>query len=243
LASSGGSGAHATSEGRARRGPIVTLDGPAGSGKSTTAKAVARALDFRYLDSGALYRALTLGLLRSGIHEDRWAELSEDDLRALDVSVDSGAADFRVLLGGRPVDDELRAPEVTERVSELARLPTARACLLDIQRKAGAAGRLIADGRDMGSVVFPDADVKVYLVADLEERARRRLREEGLTDPTAADLMAQSEAIAQRDRRDSERAISPLRKPAGAHEIDTTELDFDAQVAEIVALVRALTPK
>lgn len=242
MASSGGSGAGATSDAGAARGPIVTVDGPAGSGKSSTAKAVARALDFRYLDSGALYRALTLGLLRSGIHEDRWAELSVDDLRAMDVSIDSDAPDFRVLLGVRPVDDELRAPEVTERVSGLARLPAARACLLDIQREAGAVGRLVADGRDMGSVVFPDADVKVYLVADLEERARRRLREEGLPDPTAADLAAQSESIGERDKRDSERAISPLRKPVGAYEIDTTELDFEEQVAEIVALVQALTP-
>ena len=125
----------------AARGPVVTLDGPAGSGKSTTAEAVARALGFRHLDSGALYRALTLALLESGIPERRWPELSEDGFRALDVSVAPDATGFRVLIGGRAVDEELRAPEVTERVSELARRPAARACLLEVQRGAGAGSR------------------------------------------------------------------------------------------------------
>lgn len=215
----------------------MTIDGPAGSGKSTTAKAVAKALAFRHLDSGALYRALTWALIEESVPELAWPHLSESELRALDVAVDPEADHFRVLVAGEPVDRELRTPDVTERVSHLARLPAARACLLDVQRAAGARGRLVADGRDMGTVVFPDAEVKVFLIADLAERARRRLRDEGNEDPSPAEIEAQAKAISERDRRDSEREASPLRKPPGAHEIDTTALDFDEQVAAIVSLV------
>jgi cytidylate kinase len=155
--------------------------------------------------------------------------------------VDPAADRFRVLVAGTHVDAELRTHAVTQRVSQLARLPAARACLLELQREAGAAGRLVADGRDMGTVVFPDAAVKVFLVADLEERARRRLREGGAEDPSAAAVGSESEALAERYRHDSERDVSPLRKAPGAHEIDTTRLDFDEQVDAIVALVEALT--
>ena len=224
-----------------RDGPVVTLDGPAGSGKSSTAKAVAKRLGYRHLDSGALYRALTWALLDQGVPELAWPHLSESELRALDVAVDPESDTFRVLVAGRPVERELRAADVTDNVSHLARLPAARACLLDVQRAAGARGKLVADGRDMGTVVFPDAEVKVFLVADLDERARRRLREEGRDEPTPEDIAAQSRAIAQRDRRDSEREVSPLRRADDAHEIDTTKLGFEEQVAAIVELVRGTT--
>ncbi len=223
------------------RGPVVTLDGPAGSGKSTTAKAVALELGFRHLDSGGLYRALTYALQREGVSQERWSDLVEADMRALDVTVDPTSAQSRVLVGGRVMDDELRMPEVTANVAYLASLPAARACLLDLQRAAGASGRLVADGRDMGTVVFPDADVKIFMVADLDERARRRLLEDGLTHPTDDEVASQADEIDERDRRDSEREISPLRKPNGAYEIDTTELSFAEQVATIVALVTPLT--
>jgi len=219
---------------------VVTLDGPAGSGKSTTAKAVAARLGLRHLDSGALYRALTVALQERGIPLERWASLDESDFRALGVRVDPEAADFRVRIAGRPVDAELRTPEVNAAVSHLATLPAARACLLDLQREAGALGGLVADGRDMGTVVFPDADVKVFLVADLRERARRRLAEGGRSDPTPGDVDSESVAIEERDRRDTEREISPLRRAEGAHEIDTTSLSFADQVDAIVALVEAV---
>jgi cytidylate kinase len=222
--------------------PIVTLDGPAGSGKSTTARAVAEQLGYRHLDSGALYRALTLALLESEVPDDSWETLDEASLRALDVKIAPDGDDFDVLVGGRLVREELRSPEVTRRVAHLASLPAARACLITLQRAAGAQGRLVADGRDMGSVVFPDADVKVYLVADLEERAARRLREGGIGAPTEKELESQVDAIAERDRLDSEREISPLRKPDDAHLIDTTRLDFEAQVRTIVELVGAADP-
>lgn len=218
-------------------GPIVTLDGPAGSGKSTTAREVARRLGFRHLDSGALYRALTLALLESDVPEEAWAALDEQAMRALDVSVTPVGTELEVSVGGRVVNEELRSEEVTARVAHLASLPAARACLLNLQRAAGAQGRLVADGRDMGAVVFPHADVKVYLVAELSERARRRLKDGGVDEPTEDDVTSQSEVIAERDRHDSEREHSPLRKPEDAHLVDTTRLDFDEQVEAIIELV------
>lgn len=223
------------------RGPVVTLDGPAGAGKTTTAKEVARRLGLRHLDSGALYRALTYGLLETGVPEERWSQLGVDDLRRLDVSLDAASDELRVRVGDHVVDEELRTPEVTSRVSRLAKLPAARECLLDLQKAAGEQGGLVADGRDMGSVVFPDAEVKIFLVADLEERARRRLRQSG-SEATDPDRVArEARAIASRDEQDAQRDISPLRKPAGAEEIDTTGLSFEEQVEAIVGLVRRLT--
>ena len=224
-----------------REGPVVTLDGPAGSGKSTTAREVARRLGLRHLDSGALYRALTFALMDAGVAEERWPELDVEELRALGVALGAADGEFEVRVGTRPLTDELRSAEVTDRVARLARLPSARACLLDVQRTAGARGGLVADGRDMGTVVFPDADLKVYLVADLVERARRRLREGGTADPTEKGLAAQASAISDRDELDSGRDLSPLRRPAGAFEIDTTHLSFEEQVSTVVDLARRLT--
>lgn len=221
-------------------GPIVTLDGPAGSGKSTTAREVARRLGFRHLDSGALYRALTLALIESGRPRKEWAQLDEQAMRALDVTVTPVGKELRVTVGGRAVTDELRSEDVTSRVAYLASLPAARGCLLNLQRAAGAQGRLVADGRDMGSVVFPHADVKVYLVADLKERARRRLMDVGVDDPSEEEVAAHADLIAERDRHDSEREHSPLRKPDDAHLLDTTRLSFEEQVGTIVELVRGL---
>jgi len=224
-----------------KEGPVVTLDGPAGSGKSSTAQEVARRLTFRHLDSGALYRALTLALLQRGIAKQDWPAVSETELLELDVDIQPTASGFTVLVGGRPVDAELRSPEVTAGVSHLAKLPAVRASLLELQRRAGARGRLVADGRDMGTVVFPQAEVKVFLVADVEERARRRMREQGAIEGDLDELGRQVRAIEARDRRDSERELSPLRRAVDAHEIDTTLLDFDQQVEAIISLVHRLT--
>jgi cytidylate kinase len=218
----------------------VTLDGPAGSGKSTTAREVARRLGFRHLDSGALYRALTFALLDRGIPESSWPSLRTEELRALGVQLHPSRGGFEVRVGGRTLTEELRTKDVTERVAALARLGAARTCLLELQRQAAEGGRLVADGRDMGTVVFPDAEVKVYLIADLEERARRRLREGGATDATTKAVAAEVDAIRARDTKDSGRDLSPLRRPEGAVEIDTTRLKFDEQVERIVGLVRRL---
>ena len=222
------------------KGPVVTLDGPAGSGKSTTAREVARRLGFRHLDSGALYRALTFALLDAGVPESAWAGLGTEEIKAFGVSQHPTDEGFEVRLRGRPLVSELRTPEVTDRVAALARIPAARACLLELQQQAGARGRLVADGRDMGSVVFPHAEVKVYLVADLSERARRRLLETGGA-ASEERVAQQADAISERDGKDSGRDISPLRVPEGAVEIDTTRLTFEEQVARVVDLVRRLT--
>ncbi len=222
-------------------GPVITLDGPAGAGKTSTAKEVARRLGLRHLDSGALYRALTYALLENGVPEERWSDLTLQELRALDVSQVARGGAFEVRVGGRLVDEELRSSAVTGRVSMLARVPAVRECLLELQRAAGAQGGLVADGRDMGSVVFPEADVKVFLVADLEERARRRVLQDGAADRDPGTVAAEAQAIARRDEQDSRREVSPLRKPEGAVEIDTTGLAFEDQVEAIVDLVRRLT--
>lgn len=223
-----------------REGPVVTLDGPAGSGKSTTAREVARRLGFRHLDSGALYRALTYALLEAGVPESSWPGLRSDDLRALGVALRPTDDGFEVRLGAQVLDTELRTADVTDRVAGLAKLPAARECLLELQRRAGERGQLVADGRDMGTVVFPDADVKVFLVADLGERARRRLRESGVDASSDESRLAdQAEAISARDDKDSGRDISPLRRPEGAVEIDTTGLTFEEQVSRVIELVRA----
>lgn len=216
------------------------MDGPAGSGKSTTAREVARRLGYRHLDSGALYRALTFALLDAGIAPESWPELSSGDFEGLGVRLEGGADGFEVHIGGRSVDSELRGAEVTGTVSELASLPAARACLLGLQRSAGREGRLVADGRDMGTVVFPDADVKVFLVADLEERARRRLLERGEAAGPAA-LEREVAAISGRDRHDSQRRVSPLEPAPDAHLLDNTDLTVDEQVERVVGLIRRLT--
>jgi cytidylate kinase len=221
-----------------RAGLIVTVDGPAGSGKSTTARAVARRLGFRHLDSGALYRALTLALLDSGTPPDAWPRLTRGEIDALDVSITPAPSGFDVRVGGRVPGPELRGEAVTAHVSQLSRLPAVRAALLGLQRSAGREGRLVADGRDMGTVVFPDAEVKVFLVADVHERARRRLLERGVARPSDEELRGEAAAIELRDRRDSTRSESPLRRPEGAVVVDTTHLTVEEQVEVVVREVR-----
>ena len=219
--------------------PVVTIDGPAGSGKSTTARAVARALGFTHLDSGSLYRALTLAALRSGVPEDEWSDLTPDDWAAMDLGLDPTSTGLGVRLDGLPVpDEELRTEEVTSRVSVVAALPSVRRCLLDLQRSAAERGGLVADGRDMGSVVFPDAEVKVFLTADLEERARRRFREGGGDDGDSDGVTSAAAEIQRRDFRDTHREHSPLRRPEGSVVLDTTGLTPEEQADAVIRLVR-----
>lgn len=220
-------------------GPVVTLDGPAGSGKSTTARAVAERLGFRHLDSGSLYRALTYALLDQGVEPEVWPGLTADDLDGLGITLEPTDEGFRILLEGRVIPDAaLRTPRVTARVSQLASLAPVRDWLLGVQRRAGAFGRVVADGRDMGTVVFPDAAVKIFLTADLEERARRRLEQEGTASPGSEAVAAEARRLEERDRRDREREASPLRVPDEARILDTTPLSFEEQVDAIVEMVR-----
>ncbi len=224
-----------------KRRLVITVDGPAGSGKTTTAKEIAVRLGYRHLDSGALYRALTYALLKAGIEESDWSELTSDDLSALGVRAEASVGVVDLYLAGTLLGDELRTPEVTRNVPAVAKLRPVRTWLLDIQRQLGLDGSLVADGRDMGSVVFPDADLKVFLVASLEERARRRLLQDTGLDPTESEVEAEAARIHARDAIDSERELSPLRRPEGALDIDTTKLEFEEQVQAILKRVIDLT--
>ena len=224
-----------------KRPPIITLDGPAGSGKSTTAREVARRLGYRHLDSGALYRALTFALLSAGVREEEWPFLPEEALDRYQIRLRPAGARFQVLLGDRVLEEELRTPEVTALVSPLSALPAVRAWLLEAQRRAGREGALVADGRDMGTVVFPDAEVKIFLTADLKERAFRRFLERQGRPPSEKDLEEEARKIRERDERDSGRTVAPLRKAEGATDLDTTNLSFDDQVEVIINLVKVLT--
>ena len=223
-------------------GIIVAIDGPAGSGKSSTARAVARELGYRHLDSGAFYRGITLAALRAEIPPERWAELSAAALDALGVAGVPGETGYGIRIGGVDAAVEIRTPEVNVHVSRMAAVPAVRSWLGGALRAAGQRGGLVADGRDIGTVVFPDAEFKVFLVCDPEERARRRLREQGINHPSHAEIAAERERLELRDRLDSERAIAPLLRAADAVQLDTTELPFSAQVAAIVRLARARIP-
>jgi len=215
---------------------VVAIDGPAGSGKTTTARAVAERLGYRYLDTGALYRALALAVIRSGI-KDPHGEGALAICRAARVRPEWRGRAMRVLLDGEDVSEEVRSSEVTRLVSPLSARPEVRALLVDLQREAGREGGIVVEGRDIGSVVFPEAGLKVFLVADPEERARRRWRELEASGVPAS-LEEIRRAIDERDRRDSGRSVAPLVRAKDAVEIDTTPLTIDEQVDRIVRLAR-----
>lgn len=238
----GGSGAvsgHvARSDGRRADGIIIAIDGPAGSGKSSTSKAAAAALGYRHLDSGAFYRAITLAALQAGIPVERWASLSAAELDALGVEAVAEPDGYRMTLRGEDVSAAIRSPEVNAHVSPMAAVPAVREWLLGALREAGARGGLVADGRDIGTVVFPDAELKVFLVCAPEERARRRLLEQGASDVSPDDVRAEAERLAGRDTVDSTRAVAPLRQADDAVLLDTTGMDFGEQVEAIVRMAR-----
>jgi cytidylate kinase len=198
---------------------VVAIDGPAGAGKSTVARAVADALGFTYLDSGAMYRAVALSLLENG------GSASE---RADELELELGD---RVVANGRDVTEAIRSPEVAEAASRVATNPKVRAALVEKQRELLSQGNWVAEGRDIGTVVAPDADVKVFLTASAEERARRRAEELG----TDLDTVRRDQAL--RDAQDEEREISPLLRADDAVELDTTGLSIDEVVRRIVDLV------
>ena len=216
---------------------IVAIDGPAGSGKSSTARAVARALGFRHLDSGAFYRALTLAALRRGIAVERWDSLERAQLDEFGITTEPAELGFRVRIDGDDVSEEIRAPDVNASVSAMARVAAVRDWLLDHLRAAAHGTDLVADGRDMGTVVFPQAELKIFLVAEPRVRAQRRLAQMGLpTDPAA--VRAEIQRIEARDRTDSQRAAAPLRQAPDAVLLDTSDLKFEEQVDRVVELAR-----
>ena len=208
--------------------PVIAIDGPSASGKGTVAHEVARALGFHFLDSGALYRLVGLAALHEGVDLDAPNDVAAV-ARALDVKFEGEA----ITLDGRDVSTAIRDERVSAAASQVAAHIAVRAALLERQRAFREPPGLVADGRDMGSVVFPDATLKIYLTADAEERARRRYKQligKGL----GANMDALLQEIRERDRRDSQRAAAPLQKSADAVEIDTTGMPVDAVVAEIL---------
>jgi cytidylate kinase len=210
--------------------PVIAIDGPSASGKGTVAREVANALGFHFLDSGALYRLVALEALDRGIDLEDAAAVAE---LARDLNVLFGAE--AVMLDGRDVTNAIREERVSRVASRVAALQAVREALLERQRAFRRPPGLVADGRDMGSVVFPDASLKIFLNADAEERARRRYKQ--LIDKGLhASMSALLQEIRDRDARDSTRAAAPLQKCADAIELDTTGMSVDAAVAEVIRL-------
>lgn len=221
--------------------PVITLDGPGGAGKGTLASELARGLGWWLLDSGALYRLVGLSALREGLYADRAEDLARAGGIAQDLAVrflpDTGEGQ-RVELAGEDVTDAIRADAVSEAASRWAAIPVIRQALLARQRDFVAPPGLIADGRDMGTVIFPDADLKLYITASARERANRRyaqLSEKGVAD----NLDRIYREIVERDERDASRDAAPLKPAADAHVIDTTGDDVAASLDKIHNLVAA----
>ncbi|ASW54745.1 (d)CMP kinase [Plantactinospora sp. KBS50] len=209
---------------------VVAVDGPSGSGKSTVSRRLATALDASYLDTGAMYRAVTWAVLRCGIDpQDAGAVAKAAEEVELTIGVDPAAPHFAA--DDVPVDQEIRGPEVTAAVSAVSAVPEVRRLMVNRQREViAAAERIVVEGRDIGAVVAPDADLKVYLTASAEARAQRRSAE------YAADVVATAADLARRDRLDSTRTTSPLQQAPDAIVLDTTELGID----EVVHRLREL---
>jgi len=215
--------------------PVIAIDGPSGSGKGTVARQVATALGFHLLDSGALYRLTALaGRAAGAADEAAFAQVAA----ALDIEFEvTAAGEERILLAGRDATGEVRLETTGARASEVAAMPAVRAALLARQRAFVAVPGLVADGRDMGTVVFPDAGLKVFLTASPEERARRR-HNQLIDKGNAATLRALSRDIAERDARDSNRAVAPLRPAPDAIVVDSTGVVVDEVVARVLGLAR-----
>ena len=207
---------------------IIAVDGPAGAGKSTVSKIAAARLGYTYIDTGAMYRAVALKVLQSG------KPLSEELVSGIDIKLDEAA---RVFLDGREVTKEIRTPEVSRGASDVATVGFVRKKLTELQREMAAQGSVIMDGRDIGTQVLPNADLKIFLTASVEERARRRL-EELKAKGVDADFAQVVKEISLRDKQDSEREIAPLAQAEDAVLLDSTRLTIDEVVAEILRLAR-----
>jgi cytidylate kinase len=218
---------------------VVTIDGPAGSGKSTTAKLVAERLGYIYLDTGAMYRAMTVKAMRTGVDLDDPDALGRQ-AEETDIAIETSLEGTRVILDGEDITKALRATDVTQTSSVVSAAPRVRKRMVELQRKLGEQGGIVAEGRDIGSVVFPDADVKIYLDAGLKCRAIRRKKELETCGKTVG-LDQMEEDLRSRDEYDSSREHSPLVVPEGAVIVDTTELTIEEQVDRVIAEVRKKT--
>lgn len=213
----------------------VAIDGPAGAGKSSIAKATAAKLKFVYIDTGAMYRAVGLAALRSGI-EPNDAEAVAEILPQVDITISHDETGQRIFLCGDDVSEEIRKPEVSVAASDAAAIGAVREKLLELQRGIAEKSDVIMDGRDIGTHVLPNADVKIFLTASVEERARRRYCE--LVEKGAdCDIEAVKRDIEYRDKNDSEREIAPLREAEDSVRVDTTGLSFEESVQKVLDII------
>jgi cytidylate kinase len=216
---------------------IITIDGPAGAGKSTVAQKLAACLGLKYVDSGATYRAAALKVLERGVDPLDEAAVAElIDSTNLQVTVGDGEP--HVLVDDTDVTARLRTPEVTLAAAQVSRLPAVRKKLIEIQRAFARDRGVVMEGRDIGTVVFPNAPLKIFLKADVEERARRRLKQDA-HEGREATLERTAYEIGRRDQLDAERKISPLVRASDAVEVDSTHLLADQVVEQILALARS----
>jgi CMP/dCMP kinase len=215
---------------------IIAIDGPSGAGKSTLAKKLAEQLGFIYLDTGAMYRALALKILRQGVDladDQKLAEL----VNTTRVDLQCDRAELKVLLDEKNVASEIRTPAVSQMASKASALKIVRDRMLDLQRRLGQRGSVVAEGRDIGTVVFPDAQVKIFLSASAAERARRRCAElRAAGQPVDLDVTLRE--IEERDKRDSERTLAPLQKAQDALVIDSSNSTADEVAARVLAEIR-----
>lgn len=229
---------------------IVAIDGPAGAGKSTVARRLAERLGFMLLDTGALYRVVALTAERRAIpwtDGDAVAAIAAELVRAQAIALrpaaqqpDEGGSGIRVLLEGEDVSAAIRTPELSRGASLISAIPAVRTALLELQRQLGAAGRVVVEGRDIGTVVFPEAAVKFFLTASLEERARRRF-EELRRRHVEADLEHTRREVEERDRADRSRPVAPLLQAEDAIQVDSTGRTVDEVVAEMARIVEVRT--
>ncbi len=218
-----------------REGPVIAIDGPAGSGKSTTARLLAERLGFVLLDTGALYRAMALHLINHGITPDD-DHVPEDVLSSIDLRVEPLVASMKVFVDGKDVAKAIREERIGVAASRFSARPEVRRALLPLQRAVAAKGRVVAEGRDMGTVVFPEAEVKFFLTAGLEERSRRRHREL-LERNEESNLSEVRDLIRARDDRDQSRAEAPLIPAQDALIVDTTLLKPEEVVDRMMKVV------
>jgi cytidylate kinase len=215
----------------------IAIDGPAGAGKSTVARLVAQKLGYAYLDTGAMYRAMTWQAIHENVDLEDETALTELAQRT-NIELAPHEQGTRVSVNGREVTDEIRSPEVTDKIHLIDKVPGVRQVMVQIQRDFGRAGRIVAEGRDMGTVVFPDAACKIYLDASVDERARRRLRDmqqrgvDAKLDDVKRDITA-------RDEKTLQRKIAPLRQAEDAVRLDTTNLSTDEVVNRICAIAES----
>jgi cytidylate kinase len=215
---------------------VIAIDGPAASGKSSTAQWVAERLAFRHVDSGSLYRGVTAAMLRSAVDPSEWAP-DAVVAQGTRIALRPETTSFTVLIDGAPAEEEIRGANVTQHVSLVARMPAVRRWVNARVREAAGSHDVVVDGRDMGTTVFPDAALKIFLIADPWERARRRLVQRLGRRPSDDEIAEETDQLVQRDSRDATQTV----QAADAVLLDTTYLTQQEQVERIVALARAVT--